>query len=94
MSMGLKNTPAMFMRTINSLFSDMLDFGMPIFLNDVFVYLHMAKEHFTLLEKTLAHLCQYTFYCKLKKCSFLYNSTMLFGFDIAPEGLCISDLKV
>ena len=45
-------------------------------------------------EKVLAHLYHQTFYCKLKKCSFLYNSTMFFGFYIMPEGMHISDLKV
>ena len=94
MPMGLTNAPATFMRTMKNLFSDMLDSGMAVFLDDIVVYLGMVDEHFTLLERVLVRLRQYTFYCKLKKCSFLHNSTMFLGFDVMPEGMCISDLKV
>ena len=53
-----------------------------------------VDEHLMLLEQVLACLRQYTFYCKLKKCSFLCNSTTFLGFDVMPEGMGISDLKV
>ena len=72
----------------------MLDSGMAVFLDDIFVYLHMVTEYFMLLEKVLPCLCQYMFYCKLKKCSFLCNSTMSLGFDVMPEGMHISNSKV
>ena len=94
MPMGLTNAPATFMQTMNNLFSDMLDSGMAVFLDDILVYLGMVDKHFMLLEQVLACLCQYIFYCKLKKCSFLRNSTMFLGFDVTPEGMRISDLKV
>ena len=67
---------------------------MAVFLDNILVYSGMVDKHFTLLEQVLAHLRQYTFYCKLKKCSFLRNSTTFLGFDIMPEGMCISDSKV
>ena len=91
MPMGLMNAPARFMQTINNLFSDMLDFCVAVFLDDILLYLHMVKEYYTLLEKVLVHLCQYTFYCKLKKCSFLHNNKMFFSFNVMPEGMHISD---
>ena len=94
MPMGLTNAPATFMQTMNNLFLDMLDSGVAVFLDNILVYLGMVDEHFTLLEQVLACLCQYTFYCKLKKCSFLCNSITFLGFDITPEGMRISDLKV
>ena len=46
--------PATFMHTMNNLFSDMLDSGVAVFLDDILMYLCMVKEHFTLLKKTLA----------------------------------------
>ena len=94
MPMGLTNAPATFMQTMNNLFSDMLDSGVAVFLDNILVYLGMVDEHFTLLEQVLVRLRQYTFYCKQKKCSFLCNSTMFLGFDITPEGMRISDSKV
>ena len=71
MPMGLMNIHAIFMQTISNLFSNMLDSNMAVLLDDILVYLHMVVEHFTILEKILACLCQYMFNCKLKKCSFL-----------------------
>ena len=94
MPMGLTNAPAMFMRTMNNLFVDMLDKGVIVFLDDVLIYSTMVEEHFELLEKVFACLCKYKFYCKLKKCSFLQWTTTFLGFDIMPEGLQISDAKV
>ena len=82
--MGLMNAPATFMHTMSNLFSNMLDFGMAVFLDDILVYSCMVKEHFMLLEKVLVYLCQYIFYCKVRECSFIYNSTILLDFDVSP----------
>ena len=71
MPMGLTNALAMFMRTMNNLFTDMLDKGVIVFLDDMLIYSTMAEEHFKLLEKVFSCLHKYKFYCKLKKCSFL-----------------------
>ena len=92
--MGLTNAPATFMQTMNNLFSDMLDSSLAVFLDNILVYSGMLDKHFTLLEQVLVCLHQYTFYYKLKKCSFLRNSTMFLGFDVMPESMCISDSKV
>ena len=79
---------------MNTLFSNMLDSGMAVFLGDILVYSHIVKGHFTLLEKVLMHLYQYIFYYKLKKCSFLCNGTMFLSFNIMLEGIHICDTKV
>ena len=92
--MGLTTEPTTLMQTMNNLFSDMLDSRVAVFLDDILMYLHTVKEHFTLPGKVLVHLHQYMFYCKFKKCSFLCNSTIFFGFDAIPKGMHISDLKV
>ena len=47
--MGLMNAPAILMCTMNNLFSDMLDSGMAVFLDDILLYLHMLNEYFTFL---------------------------------------------
>ena len=94
MPMGLTNAPDTFMHTMNNLFLDMLDSGIAVFLDNILMYSGMVDKYFTLLEQVLVCLCQYTFYCKLKKCSFLCNSTTFLGFDAMPEGMRISDSKV
>ena len=52
------------------------------------------EEHFELLEKVFPHLHKHVFYCKLKKCSFLHNTTTFIGFSITLEGMHISDAKI
>ena len=94
MPMGLTNAPTMFMQTMKNLFSKMLYSSMVVFLDNILVYSPRVKEHFMLLEKVLVYLPQYTFYCKLKKCSILCNNTTFLGFDITPEGMHISNSKV
>ena len=93
MTMGLTNAPELFMQTMNSLFMDILDKELVVFLDDVLIYSTIEEEHFELLEKVLACLHKYELYCKLKKCSFLQKTTTSLGFDI-NLGLQISDAKV
>ena len=92
--MGLTNAPATFMRAMNNLFTDLLDRGVIVFLDDVLVYSHTRGEHVQLLHTVFEKLREHRFYCKLKKCSFFRTSTIFLGFDITPEGLRISDAKV
>ena len=94
MPMGLTNVPATFMWTINSLFIDMLEKRVIVFLDDMLIYSTTVEEHFELLENVFTHLHKYEFYCKLKKCSFLQWTTTFLRFDITTEGLKISDAKV
>ena len=94
MPKGLTNAPATFMHTINNLFSNILDFGMAVFHDDIPMFLCIVDKHFILLEKVQACLHHCTFYCKLKKCSFLHNSTTFLGFGVIPEGMHISKLKL
>ena len=62
MTMGLMNAPVIFMQTMDSLFIDMLEKGVVIFLDDMLIYSIMAEEHFILLENVFACLHKYEFY--------------------------------
>ena len=79
---------------MNNLFLDLLDNRVVVILDDVLIYSAMVEKYFKLLEKVFSHLCKYKFYCKLKKCSFIWRTITFLGFDITPEGLQISDTKV
>ena len=92
--MGLTNAPATFMRAMNNLFTDLLDQGIIMFLDDVLVYSHTRDEHIQLLRMVFGKLREHWFYCKLKKCSFFHTSTTFLGFDVTMEGLKISNAKV
>ena len=92
--MGLTNTPAMFMRAMNNLFTNLLDRGIKVLLDDVLVYSHTREEHIQLLRMVFRKLHKHRFYRKLKKCSFFRTSTTFLGFDVTPEGLKILNAKV
>ena len=91
---GLANEPATFMQTMNNLFVDLLDKIVVVILYNVPIYSMTSKEHFELMEKVFICLSKHTFYCKLKKCSFLCKTTTFLGFGITPESMHISDTKV
>ena len=71
MPFGLTKAPATFMRSMNNLFSDLLDKGVVVLLDDVLIYSQTLEEHLALLNKVMARLRKFSFYCKLKKCNFL-----------------------
>ena len=92
--MGLTNAPVTFMWVMNNLFSNLLDHGVIVFLDDVLVYSHSRDEHIQLLNMVFNKLCKYHFSCKPKKCSFFNATTTFLGFDDTPDELKISNAKV
>ena len=94
MPFGLTNAPATFMRTMNNLFSDLLDQGVVVFLDDVLIYSDSLESYVKLLEQVFSRLRKFQFYCKLKKYSSLCSSMTFLGFDITAKGMTINDKKV
>ena len=68
MPFGLTSAPATFMRTMNNLFSDLLDRGVIAFMDDVLIYSSTIEEHELVLEAVFTRLKEKQFCCKLKKC--------------------------
>ena len=68
MPMGLTNAPATFMRTMNNLFSDMLDRGVVAFMDNVLLFSFTIEELKLVLKAVFKRLQEKYFYCKLKKC--------------------------
>ena len=56
MPFGLTYAPATFMRTVNSLFSDLLDRGVAAFMDDVLIYSSTIEEHELLLKAVFTRL--------------------------------------
>ena len=56
MPFGLTNAPATFMRTMNNLFSGILDRGVVAFMDDVLIYSSTIEEHEQLLKAVFSRL--------------------------------------
>ena len=55
--MGLTNAPATFMWAMNNLFTNLMDHGVIVFLDDILVYSHTREEHVQLLHTVFGKLC-------------------------------------
>ena len=85
---------ATFMKRVNNLFIDILDKGVVVFLDDIFISGNTSEEYFKLLKKLFICLNKYAFYCNLKKCSLLWNTTTFLEFNITLESVYISNFQV
>ena len=53
---GLTNTPAAFQRFMNDIFSDMLDFCVVVYLDDILIYSSNTATHRQQVKEVLRHL--------------------------------------
>ena len=82
---GLAKTPLVFIMLMNYSFSNLLEQGVVIFLENIFIYSNNVATHFQLLRNILDRLQQFQFYCKLKKCLFLKQKISFLRFDITSD---------
>jgi len=59
MPIGLINAPATFQAIINHIFIDLIDKGILVYLNDIFIYAKIQKKHNKLVKKVLRRLTKF-----------------------------------
>jgi len=94
MPLGLTNAPAAFQRFINSVFADMLDVCVVVYLDNILVYLDNMEDHTEHVREVLRRLRQHKLYAKPEKCEFHSDSVEYLRYFLSPDGLTMSQDKV
>ncbi|KAG6328823.1 hypothetical protein ID866_10266, partial [Astraeus odoratus] len=94
MPFSLSNTPAAFQRFVNSIFTDLLDVCIIVYLNNILIYSQDMVSHKKHVHKVLHCLCKHGLYAKPEKCEFHTTSVKYLGYCLSLEGLTMSAEKV
>ena len=70
MPFGLTNAPAAFQQFINSVFSDLLDVCVIVYLDDVLIFSDSLEQHHEHVREVLRRLRANGLYANLGKCDF------------------------
>jgi hypothetical protein len=94
MPFGLTNTPAMFQRFVNTVFADILDVCVIVYLDDILIYSADKASHKEHVREVLCRLRKHGLYAKPEKCEFHTESTEYLGYLLSPSCLTMSLDKV
>ena len=94
MPMGLQGAPSTFQRAMNTLFHDLLDAGVMVYLDGLLIYAATREEHDRLLHELLSWLDSNLFKISLAKCVFGQQELSFLGHVLTPEGLKPSAAKI
>ena len=94
MPFGLTNGPTAFQRHMNTVFSDLLDVCVIIYLDDILIYSEDPSKHDEQVREVLKRLRQNGLYAKGSKCLFDVNSVEYLGYIMSPDGLKMDEEKI
>ena len=94
MPQGLQGSPSTFQRAMNTLFADMLDQGVMVYLDDILIHAATVEEHDRLLKEVLSRLARNKFKAKLSKGVFKQKEITFLGHKLSGEGISPLEDKV
>lgn len=94
MPFGLTNAPAVFQRMMNTIFSDILDVFMVVYLDDILVFSPDLESHIEHVKIVLQRLRQYKLFAKLEKCLFHKTSISFLGYVISDGTVAMEPEKI
>lgn len=92
--MGLKNSPAAFLRALNHVLSGLKGTDLLIYMDDVIIFSHSLKEHYIKIRKLLERLKQAGLALQPDKCLFLRKEITFLGHKISSAGVSPDETKV
>ena len=94
MLFGLTNSPAAFVKKMNSVFREFLDVFVIIFIYDILVYSKDWETHQGHLRLVLERLREHKLFAKLRKCSFWQRSVGFLGHIVSEQGVSVDLEKI
>ncbi|CAM6096646.1 unnamed protein product [Calypogeia fissa] len=94
MPFGLCNAIATFMKMMNTIFHDLLDQGVLVFIDDILVYSRTLEEHEQLLKEVFRRLCKAHLFAKTSKCEFAMEEIQFLGHTFTKDGITPSQDKL
>ena len=94
MPFGLCNAPATFQRCMLSMFSDMVERIMEVYMDDITVYGDDFEECLTNLEAILQRCIEKNLVLNWEKCHFMVNQGIVLGHIISNKGIEVDKAKI
>ncbi|CAM6086537.1 unnamed protein product [Calypogeia fissa] len=94
MPFGLGNATTMFMKMMNTIFHDLLDQGVVVFIDDILVYSKTLEEHEQLLKEVFRRLRKAHLYAKPSKSEFAMEEIQFLGHTFTKDGITPSHDKL
>ena len=94
MPFSLTNTPLTFQRFMNTIFTDMRNVCVVVYLDDILIYSDNKEDHQKHVWEVLRCLRKHGLYAKPEKCEFHLESMEYLGYRLAPSGLMMAQNKI
>jgi hypothetical protein len=94
MPFGLKNAPSTFQSLMNSIFSDLIDRGVLVYIDDILVYTKDRGAHDELLKEVFIRLRRHGLKANPRKCFLFQPQVEFLGHVINEEGVQMDASKV
>lgn len=94
MPFGLTNAPAQFQAHMESIFYDLLDISIVIYLDDILIFSKTLEEHMSIVREVLQRLLHQSLYAKVSKCQFHQSCVEVLGMMVSEKGLEMCHNKV
>ncbi len=94
MPFGLKGAPLTFQRTMNNIFTDMLENSVYIYQDDIIIASKDMMSHMETLNSVLKRLQEVGLKWKLSKCEFLKPRIKFLGHEVDEHGIHTVDDKI
>ena len=94
MPFGLCNAPSTFQSFVNSIFIDLIEETVVVYLDDIFIYSNTEEEHVQTVKKVLQLLRDNNLFAKSSKCEFHKDELSFLGYVVSRKGLSMDHDKV